>query len=110
MNRVLCISVPFFLISLPLQTAYSTPNRKGYIVITDSEKMSTNNGLHIKRWHTIYLEEYFGYPQGEGSTYQQYHVEYRYNEDEALSEIEQWTTQDQSLSYPLDTSRIAYQI
>ncbi len=79
-----------------------TETQQSYFFVTIEREYE--NGLAISQWRTMYLEEYFGNPIGEGSIYEQYYTEYRYNEDETLSEIEQWKTQDQSLTYPLDTS------
>ncbi|MEC7983748.1 MAG: hypothetical protein VX278_01210 [Myxococcota bacterium] len=72
-----------------------------YLITADDEY---ENGLHTSRLRTLYLEEFFGHPQGEGSVYWQRYFEYRYNEDETLAEIEMWLTQDQSSTYPLDTT------
>ena len=64
------------------------------------------NALHMNRWQTLYLEEYFGYPQGEGSIYEQKYFEYRYNSDGMLAETQEWLTQDQTQTFPLDTSNL----
>ena len=59
----------------------------------------------MNRWQTLYLEEYFGYAQGQGSIYEQKYLEYRYING-MISETQEWLTQDQSGTYPLDTSSL----
>ena len=75
---------------------------QSYYLLTAEDAFE--EGLHTSRLRTMYLEEYFGNPQGQGSVYWQRYFEYRYNEDQKITEREMWLTQDQSGTYPLDTS------
>ena len=61
------------------------------------------NALHMNRWQTLYLEGILGIHKE--SIYEQKYFEYRYNNG-MISETQEWLTQDQSGTYPLDTSSL----